>query len=380
MPRPAPSPLGVLIGSVALCTGLGTVHGFSVFLSPLEAALGQGRGAISLTYSLALVMITALVLVGPRISGRLSPRAILALSGLGAALGAALAGLAQSVWALWLGFGLLFGAANGLGYGFTLQAAARVFPGREGFAMGVVTASYALGAVAAPALFTGAMAWGGVPAALNGLALCLVLLCAVAILAYGPARIEVAPAARRSRPGTSPVWPLWLVYGGGVLAGLMAIGHAAGIAALGAPGAAPWIAPALLAASNLAGSLAGGQLADRIPAGRLLSALPGLSAGALGAMALWPGPLVVFAGLAVAGFAYGGTIAAYPAVIAKRVGAAASAAVYGRVFTAWGLAGLVGPWLAGLLYEGTGGYGLALGLAAAVAALAAVGTGRALGR
>lgn len=377
MPRPPKPPAtGVLLGSVALCAGLGTVHGFSVFLAPLEASLGAGRGAISLTYSLALAMITVMVLLGPRIYGRLPARGLLALSGGGAALGALWAGSAGSVPALWLSYGLLFGAANGLGYGFTLQAAARNAPGREGFAMGVVTAAYALGAVASPALFQRALDWGGVPAAMTGLALALGAVTLLAVLAYGPARFDFAKATSAHSP--HPVRPLWLVYGGGVLAGLMAIGHAAGIAAAGAPEVPAWRAPALLAACNLAGSLAGGHLADRLPPARLLTALPALSACALAALALSPGPVVILAGLALAGFAYGGTIAAYPAVIAKRVGPEASASVYGRVFTAWGLAGLLGPWLAGALYQSTGGYGLALTLAAALAALAALGTRAAL--
>ena len=44
----------------------------------------------------------------------------------------------------------MFGAANGLGYGYALQISAQANPRYKGFAMGLVTASYALGAVLAP--------------------------------------------------------------------------------------------------------------------------------------------------------------------------------------------------------------------------------------
>ena len=44
---------------------------------------------------------------------------------------------------------------------------------------------------------------------------------------------------------------------------------------------------------------------------------------------------------------------------------------YGRVFIAWGFAGLVAPWSAGLLYDLRGGYGLAMIIAAAIAILSA---------
>ena len=45
--------------------------------------------------------------------------------------------------------------------------------------------------------------------------------------------------------------------------------------------------------------------------------------------------------------------------------------VYGRVFTAWGAAGLIAPWLAGFLYDRYGGYGLAMAMAGAFSLLSA---------
>lgn len=367
----------ILLGSAALCVGLGTVHGFSVFLAPLEAQLSRGRGTISLTYSFALVAITAAVLFGPRIYGRTSPRRLVLAVGAVSAGGAVLAGSAGSLLQLWLGYSLLFGLANGVGYGFSLQFSAQVSPGREGFAMGVVTAAYALGAAVSPVCFEWALARGGFGAAMWGLAGALVLVSAGAAVAYGPARAQF-PSRAQAPPSEARVLPLWLVYGAGVLAGLMAIGHAAGIAQANAPQAAAWLAPAVLAVCNLGGSLLGGRLVDSLAPRRLLSALPALSTAALLAVALLPGAWPVFLGLGAIGFAYGGIIAAYPAVIAKQVGPAASADVYGRVFTAWGSAGLAGPWLAGALFDATGGYLVALLLAALVAAASAFGAGRVL--
>jgi len=40
---------------------------------------------------------------------------------------------------------------------------------------------------------------------------------------------------------------------------------------------------------------------------------------------------------------------------------------YGRVFTAWGLAGLLAPWTAGRIFDVSGGYDAAMLVAAAVA-------------
>ena len=74
------------------------------------------------------------------------------------------------------------------------------------------------------------------------------------------------------------------------------------------------------------------------------------------------------------GMAYGALIAAVPVVIRNGIGAAGFADAFGRVFTAWGAAGLAGPLLAGALFDLRQGYDLAIAIAAlsALAALLAV--------
>ena len=115
----------------------------------------------------------------------------------------------------------------------------------------------------------------------------------------------------------------------------MAIGHAASIANLA--NVTPWLAPAVLSVCNLAGSLLGGFMVDRFSHRTILSALPLISVAGLISLAL--NPLLTLVGLGAVGFAYGGTIAAYPAVIAARYPNNVGPRVYGIVFTAWGTAG-----------------------------------------
>ena len=71
------------------------------------------------------------------------------------------------------------------------------------------------------------------------------------------------------------------------------------------------------------------------------------------------------------GFSYGSIIAIYPVAIADRFGRHGPQA-YGRVFLAWGIAGLVAPWSAGYIFDCFAGYQPALLIAAAVALLSAI--------
>ena len=349
---------------------LGSIHAFSVLIAPIEARFGASRAEASVTYSLALVTLTAMVLLGPYLYGERRGAAVMLVSGAGAAAGAGIAALSSSLPGLWIGYSLIFGAANGLGYGFGLQIAAAANPGREGLAMGLVTAAYALGATVAPSLFQAAVADGGMPAAMTALGVTAAVAGAgAALLVHLSGARLPTPAHDGKMAGTAPVVALWLAYGSAVFAGLMAIGHAAEIVRQG-DAHLLWLAPSLIAVFNMAGSIAAGMLADRTPARILLTGLPLLSAIALLAAATGQGGLLLPA-LGVIGFCYGAIISLYPVAIAKIAGMAAGPRLYGRVFTAWGSAGLVAPWMAGLIFDLSGGYAAALGLAALLSAVSA---------
>ena len=367
--------LGVLLAASLLASVLGSVHAFSVFLVPLELQFDQSRGQVSLTYSLALVTLTLAVLWGHHLYARFRPSLFVLGICLLAVLGVGIARHANSLQQIWLGYSVIFGVANGLGYGFGLQIAAQANPDRKGFSMGVVTAAYALGAVVSPMMFTAAIETGGFRQAMFGLALALLL---VGIICAALMHISGASYTGRDSsdtpmrlPNSVPVL-LWLGYGAGVATGLMVLGHASGVVrSFGVIGPA-WVAPVVVSICNLAGSLVGGRLADRMAPGQLLAGLPLISALAALWLAIFGTLGAVMLALGVIGFAYGGTIAAYPALIARLFPGADGVLLYGRVFTAWGAAGLAAPWLAGVFYDLGGDYRVALLVACLLGLLSCV--------
>ncbi len=60
-------PLRFILAASLLTLSLGTVHGFSVLIEPLEDLFELGRTATSLFYSLSLVCLTIAVLFSPRL-------------------------------------------------------------------------------------------------------------------------------------------------------------------------------------------------------------------------------------------------------------------------------------------------------------------------
>jgi OFA family oxalate/formate antiporter-like MFS transporter len=374
------NPRNTLVASMLVTFVLGSVHAFSVFLLPLETMLQLPRSQISLLYSFALVAITLAVTIGYRIYSLLQAWWLVLLTGMMAATGLWIAAAADSWWALFGGYSLAFGFANGIGYGYCLQLAGRAMPARKGMAMGAVTAAYAVGSIVFAKIFSWRIEVDSVSSAFSWVAIAVMVAAALAAVimyragaSYGQSESDTdatdIPLDRRR------LLQFWFAYMTSVFAGLMAIGHAAGIAQsqTGEAGLASWAA-VIVGSGSALGGFAAGWLVDRWPINRFLVGLPLLSVAALLGIGVSSSAVLLLALLGVVGFAYGSIIAIYPVAIAGSFGEHGAKA-YGRVFIAWGLAGLAAPWCAGVIFDLRGDYGLAMLIAALVALLSAVCAG-----
>jgi len=368
----------ILLASMLVTFVLGSVHAFSVFLAPLESQLGLPRSQISLIYSFALVAITLSVTLGYRIYSLLSPWWLVLATGAVAAMGLLLAATATSWWMLFAGYSLAFGVSNGIGYGFCLQLVGRAMPSRKGFAMGAVTAAYAVGSI----VFAKIIAWrievDSVSAAFLAISATLIVIVALAALVMRRAGASYGSSAANNgdeRLDRRSLLQYWFAYLTSVFAGLMAIGHAAGIAqSRGADVELATATAMMVGIGSALGGFVGGWLVDRWPLTRFLVALPLLSAFALLCISATTNAQATMLLLGIVGFAYGSIIAIYPVAISNGFGEQGPQA-YGRVFIAWGFAGLVAPWSAGVIYDGYAGYEPAMLIAALVALVSAVSAG-----
>lgn len=355
---------------------LGSVHAFSVFIVPFEVMLGLPRAEISLIYSLTLVSITLSVLLGYRFYSLLPTWWLVFIICSIAAVGLLLAASSVTWWTLFAGYSLAFGICNGAGYGFSLQLVGRVMPEIKGFAMGAVTAAYAMGSIVFAKIFAWCIALVSVESALFSIAIAIfgcgtlaAIMLRMARASYGES--QVYDSQGQPVMDQRKVLQFWIAYMASVFAGLMAIGHAAGIAlSKAATTELATLAAIAIGIGSTVGGFLAGWLVDRWPASRFLVGLPLLSAVALIGISAAENALVAVILLSLVGFSYGSLIAIYPVAISNYFSARGPQA-YGRVFIAWGFAGLVAPWSAGLIYDLHGGYELAMIIAAAMAVLSA---------
>lgn len=365
----------VLAGALLLSFVFGSLHAFSALMLPLQLQYQSDRASVSLAYALAVLCLTGGVFVSRWILPALGARATALLCGLLGAVGLIGVARGNALAVLWLGYGLVFGGVNGVAYSLFLDRAASALPASPGFAIGLGTAMYGAGAAACAQWEAWMLQGSSAEQVLQWLAMALFAASAVAATWFGP---DESGAVGQPSPGFAiPPVPgmdvgfFWLVYFLAAAGGLMAIAHAVPIVdALAAGADAASLAPTLNALGNVLGSLLGGMLVDRLGLRRALAVPVAVLTLSLLVVAHTVDPAVALAGLSVCGLAYGALIAVIPLVLRARFGVARFNKTFGLVFTAWGSAGLLGPFVGGMLYDQTGSYSSALALAAGSAAIA----------
>jgi MFS family permease len=362
--------------AVLVMASVGTLYAWSIFVEPIEARFSQSRAATSLIFSAATVAFTVGMLAAPALTSTRSPQNVALFSCLLAAAGLALSAAAETMWLIILGFGIVFGLANGFAYSNSLQVVQHAAPRRRGLFTGIAVSSYMLGtAIGSPLLSAAVRSWG-YQAALLTLAAFLVAAGAVAFLLLRQSRVNES-IERTAKGGQAPLAPvgeialLWLLFFLSSLVGVMTLAHAAPMAASFRGGERHLaLGVSLVALGNVAGRFAGGWLSDRLSPRILLCGAPALSAAALAVLIAMPRLDVLLASLCLVGAGYGCIAGCLPAIVSRAYGNHAMASLFGPIFTAWGVAGLAGPYLAGKLFDGHGDYTTAI-VAAAFTAVAA---------
>jgi OFA family oxalate/formate antiporter-like MFS transporter len=154
---------------------------------------------------------------------------------------------------------------------------------------------------------------------------------------------------------------LWVCFFLGSAVGVLVLSHASPlVASLGGTAEQAAWAVTLVTLGNGLGRLAGGPLCEQLPSRLMLAAAALWNAIALTPVLLSPGVTTALIAMFGIGVGYGSLASAVPMAIVKSYGAERLSVVYGRLFTAWGTAGLLAPLVGGILFDFTGSYGATL--------------------
>jgi OFA family oxalate/formate antiporter-like MFS transporter len=174
---------------------------------------------------------------------------------------------------------------------------------------------------------------------------------------------------------TAQFYVLWLMYFAGAAAGLTFISVAQNLGKQSL-GELAFLAVVILAVGNAGGRIVAGFVSDRLGRQTTLCTVFLLQALTVGALffarssAMWP---LLLAILLVIGANYGANLSLFPSASKDYFGLKGFGLNYGILFTAWGSAGLIMPWVNGRITDVTGSedwtYAIIIGLVLTAAAL-----------
>ena len=372
----------VLLGAaLILALSLGIRHGFGLFLAPMSAEFGWGRGVFALAIALQNLIWGLAQPFAGALADRFGAARVVALGGVLYAIGLACMGLADSELSLSLSAGLLIGLGlSGTSFSVILGVVGRALPAEHrSMGMGIASAAGSFGQFAMLPGTLGLISWLGWSTALLVMGVLVAFIVPlVRMLKDRPlptqAHDQTLTEALREACGHSGFWLLALgffvcgfqvVFIGVHLPSYLVDQHL--------PASVGTTVLALIGLFNIFGTYIAGWLGGRMSKPRLLTGLYLLRAVVI-VLFLWF-PVTTFSaclfGVAM-GLLWLSTVPLTNGTVATLFGVRNLSMLGGIVFLFHQLGAFLGGWLGGLVYDHTGSYDLVWQLAIALSLLAGV--------
>ena len=359
---------------------------FGVFIKPLNEEFGWSRADISLGFSLSLLMLSGTAPFFGRLVDRFGARRVIVPSVLMFGSGViSFYFLSASLWHFYASYVVLGIVAVGAATLPYLSVISHWFDKQRGLALGLAMIGLGLGAFVMPSLaqaLIDAVGWRHTYVLLGLMVMGVTIPVVGLLLKETPQMMGLWPdggaaafigTANQSgqEQGMSgrEAWHIgtfWLIFVAfflisvsvhGCLIHLVPMLTDRGLSAQSAA-----LATSLLGGALLVGRVGAGYLLDRFFASYV--AVCFLSGATLGIFLLWneaAGSLAFSAAILV-GLGLGAETDLMPYVVSRYFGLRAFGEIYGGVVVAWGMGGVIGPFLMGMGFDSTGSYRLVLGV------------------
>lgn len=349
----------VVVGGafVANAVGFGILYSFTVFFPSILKEFDSGRGATSVIVSVAAAVMLGMGGVLGRLTDRVGPRKMVAAGALLVTSGLLVASWAQSIWQVFLSYGLLLGLGVGSSFLPSNSAVGQWFVRKRGLATGIAVAGSGVGTIVlAPISETliGTYDWRIAMRFIAIGGLVLLLLVAVVIRGRGARHSSSVLGEMRANRTFRILYAAAAVGSYAYWVPFVHIAPYAGDQGLTSSGAALLVV--VMGVTNIVGRVALGTLADRV--GRVRIFQVSLAAMTL-SIVLWPlahGSPGLTAFVATYGFFAGAFISLLFAMTADYFGVERLPGITGLLNTAAALGTLLGPSVSGVLFDATGSY------------------------
>ncbi len=380
-----------VVGGLSMNLALGSLYAWSVFVAPLEKQFGWKRAQTSNVFTIAVVVFAISFILAGRLQDKLGPFWVSITGGLLVSIGFFLSSYTTSLNYLYICFGVLGGIGNGFGYATPIPVMAKWFPDRRGLAVGLAVAGYGGGsAIFGPLANLNFIPNYGWQATFKILGIIFLLMTMIGAFllknppaGYKPAGWAPAPASKAAATtyefspgevlGTSTFYFMWIAYALGTSAGLMVISQLVPFAKSQGVSSAALATMGLFvgAIGNASGRILSGWMSDALGRLNVLRLMIALSAIALPILyAVGANVALLYILVFVVYWCYGTQLSVNASTTSDFWGTKNAGINYGLLFTAWGVAGIIGPRIGGVLFDKYKDYHAAFYWAAGLAVVA----------
>ena len=393
----------VAAAGVAMQLLLGTVYAWSVFKKPFMASHGWSNEQVGLAFTLVILFLGLAAAFGGKFVDKTGARKVATVAAILFGLGTILTGVADrmgSLTLLYIGYGVIGGIGNGLGYVTPIAVLVRWFPDKRGFITGLAVMGFGFGAAImgqiAPLLIPKTGMVDGVLSITEpgfGLAntfyifggvFLVALLAAAQYLNNPPANwAPPAPAKKKAAPPAAisvdlygalkmpQFYILWLLLFINVTAGIALISNLSPLAqdVCGINAVVAGTVIFITSLFNGMGRIFWSSLSDKLGRKGVFMLILGTQVPLFFLLPLM-GNVVAFTIVGCYILAcYGGGFATMPAYAADTFGSKNMGSIYGKILLAWAAAGVAGPILMEKIKSASGSFKMAIYVAAVLLAV-----------
>ncbi|MGK9181983.1 OFA family MFS transporter [Priestia filamentosa] len=362
-------PAFLILGTIIVQMGLGTIYTWSLFNQPLVNKFDWELSSVAITFSITSFALAFATLFAGRLQEKWGIRKLIALSGFILGLGLILTSQVSSLLMLYLLAGIVVGFADGTAYITSLSNLIKWFPNRKGLISGVSVSAYGLGSLIFKYINTAFIDHVGISQTFFYWGIIVMVMVVGGSFLLREAIIEETAMNTENTENpqntqdkrdytvkemlvTKEAYLLFIMFFTACMSGLylISIVKDIGVQLADLNVAVAANAVAMIAIFNTVGRLILGSLSDKVSRLKVIAStflITAIAVAMLSFVHLNYG--IFFACVAAIAFCFGGNITIFPAIVGDFFGLKNHSKNYGIVYQGFGLGALAGSFIAAFL-------------------------------
>ncbi|MBT2701161.1 OFA family MFS transporter [Bacillus sp. ISL-40] len=352
----------IVLGTIIVQMGLGTIYTWSLFNQPLVELFHWKLNSVAITFSITSFALAFSTLFAGKLQDKWGLRRVIGCAGLVLGAGLILSSQVSSLWMLYILVGVVVGAADGTAYITSLSNLIKWFPERKGLISGISVGAYGTGSLLFKVINGSLIQSVGVSQAFFYWGVIVMILVVGGSFLVREAKMSHEPQTVggsiqkdytvKEMLKTKQAYQLFFIFFTACMSGLFLIGIVKdiGVRLVGLDIEAASNAVALVAIFNTSGRIILGALSDKVGRLRVVSGALLVTAAAVTVLSFVQLNYALFF-ICVAGiaFCFGGNITVFPAIVADFFGLKNQSKNYGIIYQGFGIGAISGSFIASVL-------------------------------